>query len=361
MPRAVITGGAGFIGSHLCGRLIGDGNEVVCLDNFLTGSPANVAHLIGNRSFRLIQVDVSEEVEVDGPVDAVLHLASPASPSDYLKHPIQTLEAGSLGTLNALELAKRKGARFVLASSSEIYGEPAVHPQPETYWGHANPIGLRGVYNEAKRFAEALTMAYHRHQGVDTAIARIFNTFGPGMRPYDGRAVPTFIRQALTGQPVTVTGDGSQTRSLCYVDDLVDGIVVLLASALCTPVNLGNPQELTILQLAELVVRLTGSGSQIAFIDRPVDDPTMRRPDISLAHHSLGWIPKVDVELGLVQTIDWFDVRLTTDDVSLDLPGIRRHAHAAPDDCHPRRSAMPDGVVQGTAPGVAIDQVTDPA
>jgi dTDP-glucose 4,6-dehydratase len=306
VPRAVVTGGTGFLGSHLCDRLVDEGLEVVCLDNFLTGSPQNVAHLIGHERFRLVRADVTDFVHVPGPVDFVLHFASPASPIDYLKLPIETLKVGSIGTLHALGLAKEKGARFLLASTSETYGDPHVHPQPEDYWGHVNPVGPRGVYDEAKRFAEALTMAYRRYHRVDTAIVRIFNTFGPRMRADDGRAIPTFVMQALNGEPMTVAGDGSQTRSICYVDDEVEGLVRLLHSEHPGPMNIGNPHELSVLKLAELIRRLSGSGSQITFVERPQDDPTVRRPDIGLARQVLGWEPKVPVEDGLARTIEWF-------------------------------------------------------
>ncbi|MGY1679569.1 UDP-glucuronic acid decarboxylase family protein [Geodermatophilus sp. SYSU D01176] len=308
--RAVVTGGAGFLGSHLCARLLAERYEVVCLDNFLTSGPGNVAHLLPSEHFRLVRADVTDYVHVPGRVDAVLHFASPASPVDYLKLPIETLKVGSIGTLHALGLAREKGARFLLASTSEAYGDPQVHPQPEGYWGHVNPVGPRGVYDEGKRFAEALTMAYRRTHGVDTAIARIFNTFGPGMRPYDGRAIPTFIRQALTGSPITVAGDGSQTRSVCYVDDLVDGLVRLLRSDLAGPVNLGNPQELSILRLAEVIRKLCGAGVEIVPLPRPEDDPTVRRPDITLARTRLGWEPRIRLEDGLRSTIAWFREQL---------------------------------------------------
>ena len=306
MTRTVITGGAGFLGSHLCERLLGEGHEVIALDNFLTGTPRNVEHLMEHDAFRLIKADVTEYVHVTGPVDQVLHFASPASPIDYLELPIETMKVGSTGTLHTLGLAKEKGARFLLASTSETYGDPQVHPQPESYWGHVNPVGPRGVYDEAKRYAEALTMAYRRTHGVDTAIVRIFNTFGERMRPNDGRAIPTFIRQALRGEPLTVAGDGSQTRSVCYVADLVDGLLRLLRSDLPGPVNIGNPHELSMLELAQQIVALTGSSSEIAFIERPVDDPTVRQPDISLARAELGWEPKVSIEEGLQRTIEWF-------------------------------------------------------
>ena len=306
MTRTVVTGGAGFLGSHLCEQLLADGHEVIALDNFVTGTPANVEHLLPHDRFHLIKCDITEYVHVPGPVDQVLHFASPASPIDYLLLPIETMKVGSIGTLHALGLAKEKGARILLASTSETYGDPQVHPQPETYWGHVNPVGPRGVYDEAKRFAEALTMAYRRTHGVDTAIVRIFNTFGPRMRPNDGRAIPTFIRQALRGEPITVAGDGSQTRSVCYVDDLVDGLLRLLRSDLVGPVNIGNPHELSMLQLAEQVRAVTESTSDIIFIDRPVDDPTVRQPDITLARTQLGWEPRVDLDAGLRRTVEWF-------------------------------------------------------
>ena len=304
--RTIVTGGAGFLGSHLCERLLDDGDEVIALDNFLTGTPANVDHLLERDGFRLIRADVTDYIHVAGPVDQVLHFASPASPIDYLQLPIETMKVGSIGTMHALGLAKEKGARFLLASTSETYGDPQVHPQPETYWGHVNPVGPRGVYDEAKRFAEALTMAYRRFHDVDTAILRIFNTHGPRMRPRDGRAIPAFASQALTGQPITVAGDGSQTRSIIYVDDLVEGIMRLLRSDLEGPVNIGNPHEVSVLYLAETIKRLVGSDSEIVFIDRPVDDPSIRQPDITLAKAELGWEPKVEFEDGLSRTIDYF-------------------------------------------------------
>jgi dTDP-glucose 4,6-dehydratase len=303
--RAVVTGGAGFLGSHLCERLLTDGYEVVCLDNFVTGTPANVAHLAETGPFRLVRADVTEHVYVAGEIDLVLHFASPASPVDYLRLPIHTLKVGAVGTLHTLGLAREKGARFVLASTSEAYGDPQVHPQPETYGGHVNPVGPRGVYDEAKRFAEAMTMAYRRTHGVDTGIVRIFNTFGPRMRPDDGRAIPTFIRQALAGEPLTVAGDGLQTRSVCYVDDLVEGIVRLARSPLAGPVNIGNPQELTVLALAERIRDLVGSASPVEFVPRPQDDPTVRQPDITLARDELAWEPKVPLDEGLTTTISW--------------------------------------------------------
>ncbi len=304
--RTVVTGGAGFLGSHLCERLVADGDEVLALDNFLTGTPSNVAHLLEHDRFRLVKADITDYVHVTGPVDQVLHFASPASPIDYLQLPIETMKVGSTGTLHALGLAKEKGARFLLASTSETYGDPQVHPQPETYWGHVNPVGPRGVYDEAKRYAEALTMAYRRTHGVDTAIVRIFNTHGPRMRPNDGRAIPAFTSQALTGAPITVAGDGSQTRSIIYVDDLIDGILALLGSRLAGPVNIGNPHETTVLHLAETIKKLTGSSSQITFIARPVDDPSVRQPDIALAKRELGWEPGVGFEDGLSRTIAYF-------------------------------------------------------
>ena len=306
MARVVVTGGAGFLGSHLCERLLDDGCEVLALDNFLTGTPTNVEHLMERDGFRLIRADVTDFIHVPGPVDQVLHFASPASPIDYLQLPIETLKVGSIGTLHALGLAKEKGARFLLASTSETYGDPQVHPQPETYWGHVNPVGPRGVYDEAKRYAEAMTMAYRRTHDVDTAIVRIFNTHGPRMRPNDGRAIPAFASQALTGRPITVAGDGSQTRSIIYVDDLIEGIVRLLRSDLPGPVNIGNPHEVSVLHLAETIKRLVGSASEITFIERPVDDPSIRQPDITVAKRDLGWTPTVDFEEGLSRTIKWF-------------------------------------------------------
>jgi len=306
VTRVVVTGGAGFLGSHLCQRLLADGCEVVAIDNFLTGSPVNVEHLLEHERFRLVRADITDYLHVPGPVDQVLHFASPASPIDYLKLPIETLKVGSIGTLHALGLAKDKGARFLLASTSETYGDPQVHPQPETYWGHVNPVGPRAVYDEAKRYAEALTMAYRRAHGVDTAVLRIFNTYGERMRPNDGRAIPTFIRQALAGEPLTVAGDGTQTRSVCHVDDLVAGILKLLRSELVGPVNIGNPAELTVLALAQRIIALAGSPSEIAFIPRPADDPSVRRPDITLARTQLGWEPQISLDDGLGRTIDWF-------------------------------------------------------
>jgi dTDP-glucose 4,6-dehydratase len=302
MPTAVVTGGAGFVGSHLCDHLLGKGYRVVCVDNLDTGNLQNIAH-IRSPEFVFRNHDVTEHLALDEPVDVVFHLASPASPIDYMRLPLHTLKVGSYGTHNALGLAKFKRARFLLASTSEVYGDPKVHPQPETYWGNVNPIGPRGVYDEAKRYAEAMTMAYHRQQGVDTAIARIFNTYGPRMRPHDGRAIPTFLRQALDDKPVTVFGDGSQTRSFCYVDDLVRGLHALAMSEKHLPVNLGNPEERSLLELAELVVRLTGSSSEIVFEALPVDDPQVRRPDITRARQVLDWEPEVGLEEGLRRTI----------------------------------------------------------
>ena len=301
----MVTGGAGFLGSHLCERLLADGWDVVCLDNFVTGGAASVGHLVGTAAFRLVRADVTDFVHVSGRVDAVLHFASPASPVDYLRLPIHTLKVGSIGTLHALGVAREKGARFVLASTSEAYGDPQVHPQPESYWGHVNPVGPRGVYDEAKRFAEAMTMAYRRTHRVDTAIVRIFNTYGPRMRPDDGRAIPTFIRQALAGEALTVAGDGSQTRSVCYVDDLVEGIVRLLGSDLPGPVNIGNPGEISVLDLARRIAALAEADVPVRFVPRPEDDPTVRRPDITLARRELGWEPTVELDDGLKRTIAW--------------------------------------------------------
>jgi UDPglucose 6-dehydrogenase len=305
-PHAVLTGGAGFLGSHLAERLLSQDLDVTVLDNFSTGSPDNVAHLLGRNGFRLIELDVTNYISIAGPVDYVLHFASPASPVDYAELPIQTMKVGSVGTLNTLGLAMEKGARFLLASTSETYGDPLVHPQPETYWGNVNPVGPRGCYDEAKRFAEALTTSYRTKHGVNTAILRIFNTYGPRMRPNDGRAIPNFITQALAGRPLTVQGDGSQTRSVCYVDDLVDGALRLLFSDLAGPVNVGNPHEMTVLELAEVIRELTGTPSPISFIPRAQDDPSQRQPDITVARSKLGWEPRVDVRDGLRATIDWF-------------------------------------------------------
>jgi dTDP-glucose 4,6-dehydratase len=302
----VITGGAGFLGSHLSQRLLADGCRVICLDNFCTGTPDNVAHLTENPAFRLIRYDVSSYLHVGEPVDAVLHFASPASPPDYLELPVETLKVGSLGTMHALGLARAKDARFLLASTSEVYGDPLVHPQGEDYWGNVNPVGPRSVYDEAKRFSEALAVAYRTKHGVDAKIIRIFNTYGPRMRPNDGRAIPNFTRQALRGEPITVFGDGSQTRSVCYVDDLIEGIVRMLRSPHAGPVNLGNPTELTVLELAETIRRMTGSQSPIIHVSLPQDDPMVRRPRIDLAGELLGWKPEIGLEEGLTRTIDWF-------------------------------------------------------
>ncbi|MEZ4518397.1 MAG: UDP-glucuronic acid decarboxylase family protein [Chloroflexota bacterium] len=313
--RVLITGAAGFIGSHLSDRFIAEGHTVVGMDNLLTGSMDNIAHLMGNERFSFIKHDVSQYIYVAGPLDAVLHFASPASPIDYLEFPIPTLKVGSLGTHNTLGLAKAKGARYLLASTSEVYGDPQVNPQPETYWGHVNPIGPRGVYDEAKRFAEAITMAYHRYHGLETRIVRIFNTYGPRMRLHDGRAVPNFIYQALTNQPITVFGDGKMTRAFQYYTDLVEGLYRLLLSDESYPVNIGNPDtEMTIKYLAETIVRLSGSESEITYVqptdDRIVDDPQVRRPDISKARRVLGWEPKVSAEEGLAETIAYFRERI---------------------------------------------------
>ncbi len=304
--RVLVTGGAGFLGSHMCEFLLEKGHEVICLDNFITGSKRNVEHLTGRKGFTLMNRNVYEHIAVEGDLDAVMHLASPASPVDYQKIPIQTLKAGSMGTLNCLGLALAKKARFLLASTSEVYGDPLVHPQPETYWGNVNPVGVRGCYDEAKRYAEALTMAYHRIHSVDTKIARIFNTYGPRMRKDDGRVVPAFITQALNNEPLTVFGDGTQTRSFCYVSDLIEGLYRLLLSDVNEPVNLGNPQEYTILEFAKKVLEVTGSKSEISFKPLPEDDPKVRQPDISLAKKLLGWEPKVSLEEGLKRTVEWF-------------------------------------------------------
>jgi len=299
MATAVVSGGAGFLGSHLCDYLLEKGHRVICVDNLDTGSLQNIEHLKNGENFLFENHDVTEPFFLEERIDYVFHLASPASPIDYLRLPLHTLKVGSYGTHNMLGLAKFKRARFLIASTSEVYGDPQVHPQPETYWGHVNPIGPRGVYDEAKRYAEALVMAYHRQQGVDTCIARIFNTYGPRMRPHDGRAIPTFIRQALENKPLTVFGDGSQTRSFCYVDDLIRGLHALATSGEHLPVNIGNPTEMTLLELAEAVIRVTGSKSEIVFEALPVDDPQVRQPDITRAKQVLGWKPEVDLEDGL--------------------------------------------------------------
>jgi dTDP-glucose 4,6-dehydratase len=304
--RTVITGGAGFVGSHLCERFLAEGHEVVCVDNFITGSAANLDQLRANERFSFIRHDVSHPIEIDGPVDNILHFASPASPVDYLRHPIPTLKVGSLGTHNTLGLAKLKKARFLLASTSEVYGDPERHPQREDYWGNVNPIGVRGVYDEAKRFAEAMTMAYHRFHRVNTHIVRIFNTYGPRMRLDDGRVLPNFMGQALRGEPLTVYGDGSQTRSFCYVDDLVEGIFRLLFTAFHEPVNLGNPHEVTILEFAQEILSLSGSKSTIEYKPLPQDDPKLRRPDIGRARQLLGWEPRINRHEGLERTLRYF-------------------------------------------------------
>jgi dTDP-glucose 4,6-dehydratase len=298
MPTSLVTGGAGFLGSHLCDYLLGKRHRVICVDNLETSSLRNLEH-IRSDSFRFVYHDVIEHIEIDEPVDFVYHLAALASPIDYLRQPLHSLKVGSHGTHNALGLAKWKRARFLLASTSEVYGDPQVHPQPESYWGNVNPIGPRGVYDEAKRYAEAMTMAYHRQQGVDTSVVRIFNTFGPKMRPHDGRAIPTFVRQALENAPLTVFGDGSQTRSFCYVDDLIRGLVLLAESGEHLPVNLGNPEEYTLLELAETVIRISGAKSEIVFEALPVDDPQVRQPDITRARQLLGWEPEIGLEEGL--------------------------------------------------------------
>lgn len=308
--RTLITGGAGFLGSHLCDRLLAEGHEVVCVDNFITGRPANVEHLRANPKFKVIVHDISRPLYLDGLVDNVLHFASPASPVDYVKSSIQTLKVGSLGTWVALGIAKAHRARFLLASTSEVYGDPEVHPQTEDYWGHVNPVGERSMYDEAKRFAEAMTMAYHREHGVDTHIVRIFNTYGERMRLDDGRVLPNFVGQALRGEPLTVYGEGQQTRSFCYVSDLVDGIYRLLLSDYHLPVNIGNPGEITIRQFADEILRLTGSKSQIVFRPMPPDDPKQRKPDISLARKLLGWEPKVGREEGLKRTLEYFKAKV---------------------------------------------------
>ena len=309
MSRILITGGAGFIGSHLADRFLADGHEVICVDNLITGDVANVAH-IKSEKFTFMKYDVTNYLFVDGPLDCILHFASPASPIDYLELPIQTMKVGSLGTHKALGLAKEKGARFLLASTSEVYGDPLVHPQTEDYWGNVNPIGPRGVYDEAKRFSEAMTMAYHRFHGVETRIVRIFNTYGPKMRIRDGRAVPNFMCQALKNEDITVYGDGSQTRSFCYVSDEVDGISRLLFSDVDTPVNIGNPAEMTVLQMAEAIVKISGSKSRIIFKPLPEDDPKVRQPDITKAKALLGWEPKVGLEEGLANTLGYFKMKL---------------------------------------------------
>ncbi len=309
-PRVLITGGAGFLGSHLCERFLAEDYEVFCMDNLITGDLANTEHLVGDPRFHFLHQDVTEYIHVPGKLDVVMHFASPASPIDYLELPIQTLKVGSLGTHKALGLAHAKGARFLLASTSECYGDPLVHPQREDYWGNVNPVGPRGVYDEAKRFAEAMTMGYHRYHNVETRIVRIFNTYGPRMRMNDGRALPAFMGQALRGEPLTVFGDGSQTRSFCYVDDLVEGIWRLLQSDEALPVNIGNPHEMTILEFAQNVLELTGSKSEIVFKDLPVDDPKIRQPDIGKAKALLDWEPKIPLETGLERTLAYFRTKV---------------------------------------------------
>jgi len=304
--RMLITGGAGFLGSHLCDRFLAQGHQVIAMDNLITGSIANIEHLAGNDNFRFIKQDVTEYLYVEGPLDAILHFASPASPNDYMEYPIQTLKVGALGTHKTLGLARAKGARYLLASTSEVYGDPVEHPQSEGYWGNVNPIGPRGVYDEAKRFAEALTMAYHRYHELDTRIARIFNTYGPRMRLDDGRVVPNFLGQALRGEPLTIYGDGTQTRSFCYVSDMIEGIEKLLLSPEAEPVNLGNPREMSILELSHLVNEMTGNKAGIVYQPLPPDDPRVRQPDITRARRTLGWEPKMGLEEGLKLTISWF-------------------------------------------------------
>jgi dTDP-glucose 4,6-dehydratase len=313
MSTCLVTGGAGFLGSHLCDELLHRGQRVICVDNLETGTLANIEH-IRSPDFVHLNVDITQPYYVDEPIDFVYHLASPASPIDYLRLPLHTLKVGSQGTHHTLGVAKFKRARFLLASTSEVYGDPQVHPQPESYWGHVNPIGPRGVYDEAKRYAEALTMAYHRQQGVDTAIVRIFNTYGSRMRPHDGRAIPTFLRQALTDRPITVFGDGSQTRSFCYVSDEIDGLIRLAESGVHQPVNIGNPNEFTLLELAKTVIEVTGSNSEIVFEALPTDDPQVRQPDITLARDLLGWEPQVSLREGLQRTIEKAGVELLVGD-----------------------------------------------
>ncbi|HEY2216733.1 MAG TPA: UDP-glucuronic acid decarboxylase family protein [Solirubrobacteraceae bacterium] len=310
MSTCLVTGGAGFLGSHLCDELLARGHRVICVDNLETGSLANIAHIRDPERFQFLQIDIIEPYFVEEPVDFVYHLASPASPIDYLRLPLHTLKVGSYGTHHTLGLAKAKRARFLISSTSEVYGDPLEHPQAETYWGHVNPVGPRGVYDEAKRYAEALVMAYHRQQGVDTAIMRIFNTYGARMRPHDGRAIPTFLRQALANRPITVFGDGSQTRSFCYVSDLIRGMIALAESGYHDPVNIGNPDEFTLLELAETVKELTDSGSEIVYEALPTDDPKQRRPDITLARELLGWSPEVSLRDGLQRTIEQSGVEL---------------------------------------------------
>jgi dTDP-glucose 4,6-dehydratase len=310
MIRSLVTGGAGFLGSHLCDRLLAEGHQVVCLDNLITGDIANISHLMGNSNFSFLNYDVTNYLFIDGKLDFIFHFASPASPIDYLKVPIQTLKVGSLGTHKALGLAKAKGARFFIASTSEVYGDPLIHPQKESYWGNVNPVGPRGVYDEAKRFSEAMTMAYHRYHGVETRIVRIFNTYGERMRMNDGRAIPAFLSQAIKNEDVTVFGDGSQTRSVCYVSDLIDGIYRLMMSDYDMPMNIGNPEEVTMLELAKEIIQLTGSRSKIIFQDLPEDDPKVRQPDITKAKELLGWEPKVHRHEGLQRTLKYFKMKL---------------------------------------------------
>jgi dTDP-glucose 4,6-dehydratase len=327
--RVLITGAAGFLGSHLCDRFLAEGHRVVGLDNFVTGHPDNIAHLMGDERFEFIRHDISTFTHVAGEIGGVLHFASPASPIDYLELPIQTLKVGSLGTHNALGLAKAKGARFFLASTSEVYGDPLVHPQTEEYWGNVNPVGPRGVYDEAKRFAEAITMAYHTYHGVDTRIIRIFNTYGPRMRPRDGRVVSNFIVQALSGEPITIYGDGSQTRSFCYASDEVDGIYRLFMQGDHNPTNIGNPDEYTVKQLAELVVELTGTAAPIVYEPLPADDPKVRKPDITRARRMLGWEPTIHVRDGLARTIEYFQQHLGTPMMAARVPRHRPGAASA--------------------------------
>ncbi len=315
MPRVLITGGAGFLGSHLCDRFVAEGYEVVCMDNLITGSTENIAHLLGNPQFRFVHHDVTNYIFLDGHIDAILHFASPASPIDYLKYPIQTLKVGSLGTHKALGLAKAKNARFLLASTSEVYGDPLIHPQPESYWGNVNPVGIRGVYDEAKRFAEAMTMAYQRYHGVDTRIVRIFNTYGERMRLNDGRAIPAFMTQALSGEDMTVFGDGSQTRSVCYVKDLVEGIYRLLHSSYTDPMNIGNPDEVSMLDLAKEIKELAKSDSPIVFLELPQDDPKVRQPDTTIAERELQWKAIVDRAEGLNRTFAYFAAKLSRTEI----------------------------------------------
>ncbi|MGI8887515.1 MAG: UDP-glucuronic acid decarboxylase family protein [Nocardioidaceae bacterium] len=316
--RVVITGGSGFVGSWVCETLVGRGVDVVCVDNFCTGRPRNVSHLLDEPGFELVNCDVSTGLDIEGPIDWVLHLASPASPPHYLRLPIETLRVGSVGTMNALELARRADARFLMASTSEVYGDPLEHPQRESYWGNVNPVGPRAVYDEAKRFSEALTVAYRSTYDMDTAIVRIFNTYGPRMRPDDGRAIPTFLHQAMAGEPITVAGDGSQTRSICYIDDTVAGIMALAASREPGPVNIGNPDEMTMLELAERIKTLLHSASPIEFVELPTDDPKVRCPDTTLAEQLLGWSPRVSAADGLAKTIEWFRAQAASDGESRD-------------------------------------------